>query len=795
VPPPGDDCEDPIIVTGPYPVTVPGTNVDAAVDCPRVYDWHGIWYHFELPYEENDVVITLCSLSDLDSAGIFLMDDCNCDDYLLPFYYRTTDACTTLHFHLPGPSWWYYPARPRDHDGNPTEFEVTFNIADYVPCVIDCVPNEGEETCYDGYLDTYNGGCYSPGGPVFQPIECGETICGTSGFYLLNGLIHEERDWFEFTVDSPSIVECDAVAEFPVRVRIAYGDCFSLTTAGQTSAFECTPLEFSTFLQPGTYYLAVEPAASYGYPCGVKYETTLSCEVVAGACCYDDGASCVTNEQPECDALGGTWRVGEDCDTFQCPTPCEAAQIDIQIMTDRSPEETTWEIVDNETGALICSGGPYQYGPALYEERCCIAETDCVDLRICDSNGDGIHAPGGHTVWLNGDVISDTMGEGWYGHHWTIRRIGGGCVDPTGACCVDEVCLATTTWPECYALDGQWWPEETCPEFECFPPWPPPVYAPYTSELRTTCGAGNDCNLRSTEDHEYRVIIPNAGEWNFNTCLDTSWDTYIFLGTALCTQDLGYNDDSCGLQSEIIVYLEPGDYYCTIEGYSTCGQYIFDVHEELPCVLECPDDAQLEPEPCGEDTNGGCLMDDPAFEPIACNDTVCGTGWFDGSVRDTDWYEFVATGDDLMHFTVEAEFDVLFGRLEQIVPGQPGCDNLTGLLDLYELKPECSPASVEFPVTAGGTYYLFVGAQLSDVFTCDSPYIHYVATLTGENCICGDFDNDGDVDVDDFFVFLDAFGTCEGDAAYEEDCDFDGDECITLVDYQTWIQCYYDASG
>jgi hypothetical protein len=193
-------------------------------------------------------------------------------------------------------------------------------------------------------------------------------------------------------------------------------------------------------------------------------------------------------------------------------------------------------------------------------------------------------------------------------------------------------------------------------------------------------------------------------------------------------------------------------------------------------------------------------MDVPAFEPIVCGETICGTSWsrtWEGDdEHDTDWYEFVATNDDTMTFYVETEFDVVFGLVEQHVPGEPGCDNITGYLNPYQSLPDCCPASISFPVAAGGTYYIVVAPQPTDWFVCTQEHrINYTATLTGDNCICGDFDTDGDVDVDDFYVFLDAFGTCAGDQAYEEDCDFDGDECITLVDYQMWMDCYRDANG
>ena len=37
----------------------------------------------------------------------------------------------------------------------------------------------------------------------------------------------------------------------------------------------------------------------------------------------------------------------------------------------------------------------------------------------------------------------------------------------TGACCVDQVCVATNTEADCEAAAGDWFPEETCSGFEC----------------------------------------------------------------------------------------------------------------------------------------------------------------------------------------------------------------------------------------------------------------------------------------------------------------------------------------
>ncbi len=56
------------------------------------------------------------------------------------------------------------------------------------------------------------------------------------------------------------------------------------------------------------------------------------------------------------------------------------------------------------------------------------------------------------------------------------------------------------------------------------------------------------------------------------------------------------------------------------------------------CTIECPPGARDEGEPCYTDTNGGCNSVPPVWNTIQCGDTICGTSWFDGSTRDTDWY-------------------------------------------------------------------------------------------------------------------------------------------------------------
>jgi subtilisin family serine protease len=60
---------------------------------------------------------------------------------------------------------------------------------------------------------------------------------------------------------------------------------------------------------------------------------------------------------------------------------------------------------------------------------------------------------------------------------------------------------------------------------------------------------------------------------------------------------------------------------------------------------------------------------------------------------------------------------------------------------------------------------------------------------------CGDLNGDGQVDLDDYWIFVDAFGTCVGNPHYNPAADLDGDGCVTLVDFQAWRMCYKMANG
>ena len=69
-----------------------------------------------------------------------------------------------------------------------------------------------------------------------------------------------------------------------------------------------------------------------------------------------------------------------------------------------------------------------------------------------------------------------------------------------------------------------------------------------------------------------------------------------------------------------------------------------------------------------------------------------------------------------------------------------------------------------------------------DMFTDDPIQIRMSFARTGEQ-LTGDFDGDGRVGVEDFLLFVDAFGSREGDPAYNEDMDLIPDGIINIPDF------------
>jgi hypothetical protein len=218
----------------------------------------------------------------------------------------------------------------------------------------------------------------------------------------------------------------------------------------------------------------------------------------------------------------------------------------------------------------------------------------------------------------------------------------------------------------------------------------------------------------------------------------------VYSGSCGAFTELACNDDGdagCGpfgYQSRLSVFgLVPGQtYYIQAAGWDP-GQ-IGNCELTINCIgCPCPDDALLENESnCGlpsNFTNGGCNYDPPAFSLIACGQTVCGSAAFDGSTRDTDWYQVSIINTTTLSWTVSAEFSALIGLVNTATPGSGLCSDSLGSLNPFATtSPDCTPVTVSATLTPG-TYWWFVAPVFGATLTC-GVNSGYVATLTGSDC-------------------------------------------------------------
>ena len=161
----------------------------------------------------------------------------------------------------------------------------------------------------------------------------------------------------------------------------------------------------------------------------------------------------------------------------------------------------------------------------------------------------------------------------------------------------------------------------TCPD-GCEPDFS--VVAPYTSPTRTTCGAGDDCNVcEDNSEHIYQVTIPSSGMWEFDVCdVDiVDYDTLLYV----TGPNFGECDDNgcIGLLSKVTGSISAGTYSVHVGGWQTnCGNYVLRIQP----VCFCGDGV------CG---GGNCSSENACNCPQDC-DANCGDGCCTGGENSTN---------------------------------------------------------------------------------------------------------------------------------------------------------------
>lgn len=255
------------------------------------------------------------------------------------------------------------------------------------------------------------------------------------------------------------------------------------------------------------------------------------------------------------------------------------------------------------------------------------------------------------------------------------------------------------------------------------PPW---TFLPRSNDLGQ-CGPSYiraaDCGLPVWDDlaelgfpdaHLVIKVIGSEQEPQGNpACNEDAGDCCEGNGTPGC------NDSDC---CEAVCEFDP--FCCDVLWDDICGEFTFDFCNEL-CFgtdqeCECPAGALEEGEDCGDDNNGGCNSEPPAYIDASCGDTFCGNAWADGGTRDTDWY--LVNVDDPNGDGVSFINGALFSEFQGvcfIVGGIDTCEPF--VLGTQGASNNCQNFIVaSAAVDAPGTYAVFVSTSNFEGAPCGS---------------------------------------------------------------------------
>ncbi|RPG60826.1 MAG: hypothetical protein CBD51_000155 [Flavobacteriales bacterium TMED191] len=231
-------------------------------------------------------------------------------------------------------------------------------------------------------------------------------------------------------------------------------------------------------------------------------------------------------------------------------------QIDIIISTDSYPYETSFTLNDNEGVVWASEDEIFTIDYSAYPFQYCLPIDGCYIFTLYDSYGDGIFSGGGVQVYYEENLVLDN------------------------------------------------------PNFQ------------YNSSITMNCPPGYDCNTAididlgsyqtGNNDYWYIFTADLNGQYDINTC-ESNCNTVIYIYdycTGLVVSDYNdgtvyYNDDLCGLQSQVFPLMEEGDsYYIRIKG--DCENIDWELNYIGP-VQGCTDNTACNFNPIAESDDGSCI--------------------------------------------------------------------------------------------------------------------------------------------------------------------------------------------
>ncbi len=262
--------------------------------------------------------------------------------------------------------------------------------------------------------------------------------------------------------------------------------------------------------------------------------------------CMDDS---VSNYNPDATFDDGSCLYDLECSNNEI-------QIDVLLSTDNYPWETSFVLNDNQGVVWANEDDVFTSLYTDYLFQYCLPSDGCYIFTVYDSYGDGIFDSGGLQVFYENDLVLE---------------------DPS-----------------------------------------------FSSEASTTmnCPPGYDCNTAievdlgeyqtESDDYWYLFSPEQNGQYNINTC-DSECNTVIYvydyctglLPTEANDATIYYNDDECGLQSQVnALFAEGESYYIRIKG--DCSNIDWEISYVGP-VEGCMDPAACNFNPIAEIDDGNCL--------------------------------------------------------------------------------------------------------------------------------------------------------------------------------------------
>jgi len=152
-------------------------------------------------------------------------------------------------------------------------------------------------------------------------------------------------------------------------------------------------------------------------PNNQEYEFSIIDGYGDGICC-GHGQGSYTVKFDGADVTGGQFGSVESKLIGTCGDGCGAgkAEVEIAIVLDNYPEETTWELKNTcGSSSVQISGGPYNTAGGTEVEKECVPNNQEYEFSIIDGYGDGIccgHGQGSYTVKFDGaDVTGGQFGS------------------------------------------------------------------------------------------------------------------------------------------------------------------------------------------------------------------------------------------------------------------------------------------------------------------------------------------------------------------------------------------------